>query len=319
MFRLKDLVLISVLFGSMLGGILLPGFGSFFQPYPMVLLMFLLFLSLLSVRIDAIRHTVRESLLRILLLTLIKMVILPIAIYSLFRAVYPSYAIAALLLSGVSTGVLAPFISNLLKGNNALALVMVVITSPLLPFTLPVLVKLLVSRSIEISLLAMVRMLFMVIFVPIFLVELLRRLWPALLKRMMSVQFPASLFAIALINLGVFSRYADFFHQKPSTILISIFVAIFLCAAFLMVALSIQWKQPLENQMAAVASLGNVNNILVIVFSAQFFGPPEPTVAAMYQIPFFGLILPMRIYRRWQEGKAMAVRGGASGGLKGGV
>jgi hypothetical protein len=35
-----------------------------------------------------------------------------------------------------------------------------------------------------------------------------------------------------------------------------------------------------------------MNNVLVIVFSSEFFTPLEPTVAAMYMIPFFGLILP---------------------------
>jgi BASS family bile acid:Na+ symporter len=41
----------------------------------------------------------------------------------------------------------------------------------------------------------------------------------------------------------------------------------------------------------------------VIVFSAEFFTPLEPTVAAMYMIPFFGLILPMRAYRGWKKKK----------------
>jgi len=41
-----------------------------------------------------------------------------------------------------------------------------------------------------------------------------------------------------------------------------------------------------------------MNNVLVIVFASEFFGPLEPTVAAMYMIPFFGLILPIRGYSR---------------------
>jgi len=41
--------------------------------------------------------------------------------------------------------------------------------------------------------------------------------------------------------------------------------------------------------------LGNMNNVLVIVFSSEFFGPIEPMVAAMYIIPFFGLVMPSDI------------------------
>jgi BASS family bile acid:Na+ symporter len=37
--------------------------------------------------------------------------------------------------------------------------------------------------------------------------------------------------------------------------------------------------------------------VLVIVFSSQFFGPVETLVAAMYMIPFFVLVIPLRYYR----------------------
>ena len=42
--------------------------------------------------------------------------------------------------------------------------------------------------------------------------------------------------------------------------------------------------------------LGNLNNVLVIVFSSEFFGPVEPLVAAMYMIPFFVIVIPLRYY-----------------------
>jgi hypothetical protein len=39
------------------------------------------------------------------------------------------------------------------------------------------------------------------------------------------------------------------------------------------------------------------NNVLVIVFLSQFFGLEVPLVAAMYMIPFFVLVIPLRYYR----------------------
>ena len=42
--------------------------------------------------------------------------------------------------------------------------------------------------------------------------------------------------------------------------------------------------------------LAHINNVLMIVFSAQFFGPRETMTAAMYLLPFFGLVLPLRYY-----------------------
>ena len=56
----------------------------------------------------------------------------------------------------------------------------------------------------------------------------------------------------------------------------------------------------LETQLSAAITLGNINNVLIIVFAAEFFGPLEPTVAAMYMFPFFGSIIPLKLYRRWR-------------------
>ena len=56
----------------------------------------------------------------------------------------------------------------------------------------------------------------------------------------------------------------------------------------------------MENQLAGAVMLGNMNNVLVIVFSSEFFGPIEPIVAAMYIIPFFGLVMPLRYYSHWR-------------------
>ena len=50
-------------------------------------------------------------------------------------------------------------------------------------------------------------------------------------------------------------------------------------------------KGPVENQLASAIILGNINNVLILIFASEFFTPLEPTVAAIHMIPFFGLIL----------------------------
>lgn len=298
MLRLNDLILLLVVFLSMLAGILLPDFSSFFQPYPLYLMMFLLFLSFLPIKPGDVRHTIRHNGKTVLWLSFLKLIALPVVIYFLFRVFYPSYALAALLLTGISTGVVAPFISSLLNANSFLVLIMVVVSSPIVPFTLPALVKILAGQTIEISFLGMMRMLCMVIFIPILSIQVLRRLTPGLLESIMKRRFPVSLFIFAIINLGVFSKYADFFRQNPATLVEATIIAVVLGAVYIVFGILIQYKSTIENQLAASVSFGNMNNVLVIVFSSQFFGPLEPTLAAMYMIPFFGLILPLRIYKR---------------------
>ena len=74
------------------------------------------------------------------------------------------------------------------------------------------------------------------------------------------------------------------------------FIAVILSAIYCLTGILFFRNQSLENQMAGAVMMANINNVLVIVFSAHFFGPLESIVATMYMIPFFGLVIPLRYY-----------------------
>jgi len=296
MTRLHDILLLLVVLLSMAGGILFPRFGFYFREFPLYCLMILLFLSFLSIELKTLWSTLKNAFPMIICLTFLKIVLLPLVIYGIFRVAAPSYAVAALLLSGVSTGVVAPFIANLVGANGALVMVMVVVTSLLIPFTLPALINLLLGRAVDISLPAMVRMLALIVFLPFLAAESLRRWAPRGLEEILKVRYPLSLSLFALINLGIFSRYAGFFHREPATILTAGFIAVLLSAIYCSVGILCMFRKSTENQLAGAITLGHMNNVLIIVFAARFFGPLEPTVAALYILPFFGLIIPLRMY-----------------------
>jgi BASS family bile acid:Na+ symporter len=296
-FRLHDFLLVVVVIASMITAIVFPDFGSRFQVFPVYCLMINFFLSYLSIDLADVWKALKGHIREITEFTVLKLAILPVIIYYIFYFVAPDYAPAALLLTGVSTGVVSPMISNMVKGNSSLVLVVVVITSVLAPFTLPALIKIVVARETAISFLAMFKMLAMVIFIPIILVEIIRYMLPRLVAPILKIQFPVSLLMFALMNLGVFYRYAPFFKEEPSVIIMATLVAFVLAAIYCAVGIFFFRKGPLHNHLAGAVMLGNVNTVLVIVFSSQFFGPVEPLVAAMYMIPFFVIVIPLRYYR----------------------
>lgn len=298
MLRTRDLLLLVVVFSSLLAGVLAPRFCAMFQPYPLYCMMSLLFLSFLSIRIVDVWQILRGRSALILLFLLIRMILLPVCVALLFSLLWPAYSLAALLMSGISTGVVAPFMSNLLRANNPLVLVVVVVSSLLVPFTLPTLVELLFGRSLEISLAGMMRLLLLVIFIPVTLAEILRRFYGGLHLALAKWQYPISLVLFAVTNMGLFSKYSEFFYQQPMTVAAAFGVSCVLGGIYLAAGLLLSWGRPVEDQLAAVICLGIMNNVLVIVFSSQFFSPIEPTVAAMYMVPFFGLVLPLRAWGR---------------------
>src|SRR5512138_1098234 len=192
-FRLNDMLLVVVVISSMAAAVVFPDFGSRFQALPFYCLMINFFLSYLSIDLADVWKAFAGHGMQILTFTVMKLAVLPVILYFIFYVVWPDYALAALLLTGVSTGVVSPMISNMVKGNSSLVLVVVVVTSVLAPFTLPALIKIVIAREVTISFLAMLKMLATLIFIPIVLVEIIRCLTPRLIAPILKIQFPVSL------------------------------------------------------------------------------------------------------------------------------
>jgi BASS family bile acid:Na+ symporter len=306
MFSPRDFLLLAVSFGSLLVGVLAPRTCAPLQPYPVLFMMVLLFLSFLSIRISQIWETFRKTPLRIAWFLLFRMILFPVAAALLFQLIWPSYGLAALLLTGISTGAVAPFFANLLQANMALVLVMVVASSLLVPFTLPPLVAVLFGQSMEIPLFQMIRLLVMVVFIPLAAAEALKKAAPPLAAGIRLKQYPLSLILFAMTNLGVFSKFADFFRQNVPLLVSSLLAAFLIGSACLAAGWLAAWRWRIEDQLAAVISLWIMNYILVIVFSAEFFSPLEPTVAALYTMPFYALVIPVRAWRSCKMKQAAA-------------
>ncbi len=78
-------------------------------------------------------------------------------------------------------------------------------------------------------------------------------------------------------------------------------VAFALSAVWHMIGFMVTWGKKKEERLAGVISLAYVNSVMIVVFSSQFFGPLSATVAAVYNLPFFMMIVPARMAGEWLE------------------
>jgi BASS family bile acid:Na+ symporter len=293
--RLDDIILFAVIFGSVAAATCFPNIGKVFQPYLLVFMMLMLFLSFLKIDFRALLDTSPAAMRWLVVMVGVKLIVMPVVLYGIALALIPHYAIPVLLISGISTGVVAPFVAALLSADLAPVLRMVIVTSLLVPFSLPCLVKLLAGAEITIPLETMVQLLAIVIFVPMVAVLCIRRFWPEIIETISARQFPVSLVLFSLINLGVFSKYSSFLLQHPRQLLVSTAVAYALSAAYYLIGFLITSGKEMPERLAAGVSLALMNNVLVIVFSSRFFDPLSPTLAATYMFPFFTMIVPVKI------------------------
>src|SRR5208283_1460381 len=105
MIRAQDILLLAVSFSSIALAVLFPRFGSYFSAAPLASMIALLFLSFLSIPVKSIWRIAQQSRLLVGYLLFLKLILLPVAVYFLFHWLFPTYALAALLIGGISTGV----------------------------------------------------------------------------------------------------------------------------------------------------------------------------------------------------------------------
>lgn len=306
--RLRDILLIVTALAGIALGVLLPDAGLVVKPAVLYMMMTILFMSFLKIDLAALTKFGPGDAAAVAAWTVIKLVALPVVLWGAAALLMPSQALGVLLLSSTSTGVTAPFFAVLLGANTARVLQVVVATSLLVPLTVPALVKLLMGAEISIGFYPMARMLVLIILAPFALSLLVRRLAPAVADFINRVQFPVSLALFFLINWGVFAGYSAFLIDHRWDLAASVIAASVLAVLYAACGFAAGRLPKLGGDgLTGSVMMTFVNNVLVIVFASQFFGaqfPEAPLLAAMYLVPFFFIVIPLRwiAQRQQQEG-----------------
>jgi BASS family bile acid:Na+ symporter len=195
------------------------------------------------------------------------------------------------MLAGASTGVTSPFFTSLCRGNISYCLLMAVVTSLILPLSLPTMVKVLANATLDYDLISMALFLAMIIFVPLIAAFIFRAVAPGMLVSMNRMSYPISLVVVAGINFGALGRYVPYLKSNPEQILycgiFSIGLAVVLVCLGWFSARSVNWSE----RVAASGSQVWVNNILIIALAVHMNQPLAATLSAFYLIPLYGFVV----------------------------
>ena len=293
MFRAKDLTLVAITLGSLMAGLAWPEFTAPLAAHLKWYLMALLFLSFLKIYPRDVWENLKKFPARLALLGGIKLILLPALAYPLARMIAPEYALAALMLTGTSTGVTAPFLCSLVGGNAAFVLVMATVTNLLLPVTLPLMVRLLAGRQLNFDLWELAMFLAFIVFAPLAAVSLSRRIVPGFIRALDRISFPLSLVPFILVNLGTFGRYGPYLRARPEEMLHSLLLSTLLILLTATAGAVIFARRDGPDRAAGAASLAWINNVVIIVVGASIGDAPSSLLSAFYLIPFYPTVVPM--------------------------
>ncbi|HKU49294.1 MAG TPA: arsenic resistance protein [Nitrososphaera sp.] len=289
------IVLAVAIGGSMAAGVVLPAPGLIVERYILVWLGALLFLNLIRLETSDLLSTFTKPR-RLAVLSAIKLVALPFAMYAVARLVYEPFALPVLLLSGISTGLGAPFVVNLVGGRLPLVVGMIISTSLAVPFVLPVMVYALVGSEFDIPVAQMVVLLSAALLTPLAAGWIAKKRLPALAGFADRNSFPLSIVFIVLINFGMFAKFSPYFYSDQLFLLQTIALAFLCFVGYCIAGYAAAVGGSRQERTAGLISMTYVNNVLVAVFAYQFFGPQVAALAALYNIPYYaGLIVLKKV------------------------
>lgn len=303
---------------SMMIGVFLPKVGNVFAPYILVWLGGLLFLNLIQLNTSRLVATF-DSVRQIAFLSLIKLVVLPLGLYVCTSVIYPTISLPVLLLSGISTGLGAPFVANFIGSRLPLIVGMIITTSLAVPFVLPLLVRVLFAAQFTIPIMHMILLLVAALFCPLSAGWVTKKFLPKIAGFVAQKSLDLSIIFIVLINTALFSEFSTlFFHSQffifgtilIAFVLFSIYGLVGYAAGLISTGITSTTKfsrrpiKPTETMSNAqlgrraaidgLITMAYVNNILVAVFAEQFFGIQTAALAALYNLPYYMGILILK-------------------------
>jgi len=237
--------------------------------------------------------------------TIVKLILLPCIVYVITSLVYPKLALSATLLSGISTGLGAPFAINFIgAGGIGTIAALVTISSLVVPVTLPFILYVFFEDTGEfvIPIYDISFLLVIALFIPLSLGWSTRKYVPRVSKFVAGNSLFLSVIFIILINFSMFARFSQYFFIDQSLVLTSLISASLLFVLYLLVgyllALSIK-GQLIATRINGIIGMTYINNILVFVVAERFFDIETAALAALYNIPYYvGLLILRMKYSR---------------------
>ncbi|HZL22294.1 MAG TPA: arsenic resistance protein [Nitrososphaeraceae archaeon] len=296
------LVLSFSILASTISGIIFPSLGEFFSPYILVILGLLLFLNLIQLNFQDLISTFKKPKF-LFILCIMKVLVIPVTMYFVTNQIYPKYALSVLLLSGISTGLGAPFVTNYVGGRLSIVVAMVIVTSLVVPFILPALVYILYNTEFSIPVFDMILLLVISLIVPLIGSGIIKKYLPTIATSVNKSSLSISIILMALINLAIFSKFSDYFYLEftfvtTTTVIAFALFAVFAITGYLIMNLNNRGTS-MKYKISGLIAISYVNNILVTVFAQQFFGSQVAALAAFYNMPYYiGIIFLKILYSK---------------------
>jgi BASS family bile acid:Na+ symporter len=278
-------------------GIIFSDLVTPFSQYSTIFLGIIFFLSSLKIDIKTVINDLTDKGM-LIAVNLFMLIVFPIAIYFITLSLYPSLAIAFLILAAMPSGMTAPLLSEITGGRQSLALVLTVTTSLLAPITVPFMIKTLAGAEVSVSFWDMSLLLATVIYIPFIAAQVIKHYGQDAVDRIAFTFKPISVFFLGVLITVVIAKQADAIISSLTGnglalvylgLLFVLFIIFHIAGYF-----TIFWRNP-KDRVTITVCLAYMNFTLAIELANTFFSEPNivlPVVLSV--IPWAVLLVPYK-------------------------
>lgn len=200
---------------------------------------------------------------------LLRYPVLTAVLWVITGLVYPPLATGILLLTLAPAGVASPGVAGIYRGNVSLTIVIVVVSSVLAPFLIPLVLQLFVARQVEVNIFAIFRTLVLSVFVPITLHLPFRRTRATTFLRANDSLIVVP--TIATLVMVVIAGQKEFILAHAAEALVFFVVAIVLFLGYYLFGWWLFPRAPWRDRVSFALASGVNNTAIVIVLAYLYF------------------------------------------------
>lgn len=280
-------------------GLWYPLSGDILMRLPKPILMIMLFFVFLKTDSIDIIEKIKDYKLMVYIVVMF-MIIIPILFFLSINIFSSKLAIAVLLLTAMPAGVASPTLTDIVKGNIALSMSIVILTSLIAPFTVPLLFWLIKINDLSINPLTIFRDMAIIVFLPMIVAQVVKKYFsPAIIRKQYLFTSINILLLFALIYAVIASQHEVIIRDSVSLIWQVVFLYLIFIVLHL-IGYLMAWKQNKENKVAITIGLAYMNNGMAIVLAASYFDPSIMVLMILSEIPWSTMLAPFkRIIKNW--------------------
>ena len=267
--RLSDALrthFVIVLLAAVLLGFIAPGLDMVPPPIMVFFLGVLMFVSAFRITVGEIKSITPWQ---PVLFYVVRYPLLSAGLWAAAGLVYPPLATGILLLTLAPAGVASPGVAGIYRGNVSLSIVIVVVSSVLAPFLIPLVLQLFVARHVEVNILAIFQTLLVSVFVPVILHLPLRR--TPLTRFLHANDSLIVVPTIATLVMLVIAGQKEFILAHAAEALVFFVAAILLFLGYYAFGWLLFPRSPWRDRVSFALASGVNNTAIVIVLAYLYF------------------------------------------------